>query len=118
VVARTECLGALNGGTADAHVAVAEVLGGDLENQWLATLDSRVRHDHLLADGQRVPVGTPFTVGGESLMFPGDPTCSARQRIQCRCSMLLVQPGETVDQTGRGFSDADDWWASQIDQAE
>ncbi len=117
VVARTETLAALNAGRDDAFHAVAEVLGGDMEHQWLATLDNRVRPAHLAADLQRVPLGTPFLVGGEHLMRPGDPNGSADNVIQCRCSTLLVRPGENTDMTGRGFSDADDWWASQIDEA-
>lgn len=116
VVARTETLGALNSGRADAFTAVAETLGGDFEEQWLATLDSRVRPAHAAADGQRVPLGTPFIVGGEPLMQPGDPAGSAENTIQCRCSTLLVRPDEQVDLTGRGFSDADEWWASQIQE--
>lgn len=111
-VSRTETLGALNAGRADAHAAVAEELGGEFENVWLATLDARVRRDHLAADGQRVPVGTPFTVGGEHLLYPGDPAGSAAQTVNCRCTTLLERPGERTDMTGRGFTDADAWWDS------
>lgn len=116
VVARTEALGALSMGRSDAFNAVADALGGDFEQVWLATLDSRVRPAHLEADGQRVPIGTPFTVGGEHLMRPGDPAGSASNVIQCRCSTLLERPGETTSQVGRGFKDADAWWAKQIAQ--
>lgn len=117
VVARTETIGALNAGRADAFAAVAELLEGDFELVWLATLDSRVRPAHRAADGQRVPMGTPFTVDGEHLMRPGDPDGSASNVIQCRCTTLLERPGETTSQVGRGFTDADDWWAKQIAQA-
>lgn len=117
VVARTETLGALSFGRVDAFGAVADALGGDFELVWLATLDSRVRPAHLTADGQRVPLGTPFTVDGEQLMRPGDPSGSASNVIQCRCSTLLERPGETTSQVGRGFADADAWWATQIEKA-
>lgn len=116
-VARTEGIGSLNAGRADAHVAVAEELGGDFESQWLATIDSRVRPAHAAADGMRVPLGTPFIVGGEPLMQPGDPTGSAGNVIACRCSTLLVRPSESVDMRGRGFKDADEWWASQLQES-
>lgn len=116
VVARTETLGALNFGRSDAFAAVADTLGGEFEQTWLATLDSRVRPAHLAADGQRVPLGTPFLVDGEHLMRPGDPTGSPSNVIQCRCTTLLERPGETTDMTGRGFKDADAWWAKQIAQ--
>lgn len=116
VVARTEAIGALSAGRVDAFTAVADTLGGEFELVWLATLDSRVRPAHRAADGQRVPLGTPFTVDGEHLMRPGDPAGSAGNVIQCRCSTLLERPGETTSQVGRGFADADDWWAKQIAQ--
>lgn len=117
VVARTETLGALSFGRSDAFNAVADTLGGEFEQVWLATLDSRVRLAHRIADGQRVPLGTPFTVDGEHLMRPGDPAGSAENVIQCRCTSLLERPGETTSQVGRGFKDADEWWAKQIAQA-
>lgn len=82
-----------------------------------STLDNRTREDHAAADGQRVPVGTAFDVGGEPLMFPGDPAGSAAQTINCRCTTLLVRPGEELDMTGRGFTDADEWWAEQLAEA-
>lgn len=116
VIARTETLGALSFGRVDAFGAVATALGGVFELEWLATLDSRVRPAHREADGQRVPIGTPFTVGGEQLMRPGDPSGSASNVIQCRCSTLLQRPGESTSQVGRGFADADAWWAKQIAQ--
>ena len=103
VVARTETIGALNAGRADAFVAVAEVVDQPMEKLWLATDDRRTRITHDLADGQRVPVGAPFIVGGFPLAFPGDPTGPAQEVIQCRCTMLLVEPGESVDLSNRQF---------------
>lgn len=109
-VARTETIGALNAGRHDSFSAIVEETGEELEQQWLATLDGRTRPEHLEADGQRVPVGQPFIVGGEALMHPGDPAGSAANVINCRCTPLLVAPGEETDMTGRGFTDDwDDW---------
>lgn len=117
VIARTETLGALSAGREDAFAMVAETLGGDFEHTWLATLDLRVRTAHKLADKQSVPLGTPFIVGDEPLMRPGDPNGSPENVIQCRCTTLLTRPGEQLDMSGRGFSDADEWWASQLQAA-
>lgn len=103
VVARTETIGALNAGRYDAFQAVAEEEGQPLEKVWLATTDSRTRHSHREADGQRVSVGGNFTVGGFSLAFPGDPSGPPQEIIQCRCSMLLVEPGEMTDMSNRQF---------------
>jgi len=113
VVARTETIGALNGGRSDAYVAVADAIGGPFEQAWLATLDPRTRPAHRAADirgelAQRVPVGTPFVVGGEHLMHPGDPAGSAANVIQCRCSTLLLRPGEDVDLSNRQFTELPD----------
>lgn len=55
--------------------------------EWIATSDSRTRIDHIHADGQKVPVDEAFSVGGEELMFPGDPDGSPEQVINCRCTV-------------------------------
>lgn len=103
VVARTEAIGALNAGRAEAFRAVVDETGEELERVWLATDDHRTRETHRAADGQRVPLGAPFQVGGFELAFPGDPSGPPQEVIQCRCTMLLVEPGETVDMSNRQF---------------
>lgn len=109
-VARTETIGALNAGRVDSFQAVADELGPDelgegFEQMWLATEDSRTRRTHKAADGQRVPLGQPFIVGGHELAFPGDPRGPAKEVIQCRCTTLLVRPDEQVDLSNRQFRD-------------
>lgn len=103
VVARTETLSALNAGRDDAFSAVAEELDEPFEKMWLATIDNRTRPTHRKADQQRVPIDGTFTVGGASLRRPGDPNAPAKERIQCRCTMLLLEPGEVVDLSSRQF---------------
>lgn len=66
-----------------------------------STDDSRTRHTHRDAEGQRVPIGEAFTVGGFSLRFPGDPSGPPQEIIQCRCTSLLVERGESVDLSDR-----------------
>ena len=105
VVARTETMGALNAGRQDAFAAVAEELATPFEQMWVATVDRRVRPTHRRADGQRVPTGQPFIVGGASLRFPGDPLGPGKECIQCRCTTILLEPGETIDLTHRQFKD-------------
>ena len=68
---------------------------------WLATDDSRTRETHDLADGQRTLMSEPFRVGGAALMFPGDPRGPAQEVINCRCSLLPLILGETIDWTDR-----------------
>lgn len=55
---------------------------------WLSQRDKRVRGAHDDADGQSVALGSPFTVGGQEMRFPGDGSlgASAGNRIGCRCT--------------------------------
>jgi hypothetical protein len=104
VVARTETIGALNFGRTDAFLAIAEEdPDTEYERIWLSTDDRRTRPTHDLADGQRVPLASPFIVGGFPLAFPGDPTGPPQEVIQCRCTSLLVEKGESVDLSNRQF---------------
>jgi hypothetical protein len=103
VIARTETLGALNAGRTDSFAALAEILGDEFEQVWISTIDRRTRPTHKAADGQRVPLGTPFTVGGAQLRYPGDPDGPGKEVIQCRCSSIMVEPGETLDLSNRQF---------------
>jgi len=106
VVARTETIGALNAGRTDSFEAIADAIPElRFEQQWLATLDHRVRDTHRRADGQRRPMGAAFSVGTAELRFPGDPRGPAEEVIQCRCTTILVEEGREVDMTNRGFRD-------------
>ena len=83
VIARTETHSAGNYGA----LKSADEVGLPMVKEWISdNTPGRTREDHLDADGQTVPKDEPFIVGGESLMFPGDPAGSASQIINCRCS--------------------------------
>lgn len=58
-----------------------------LEKTWVTMGDSRVRIWHQQANFQTVPVGEPFIVHGESLMYPGDMSLGASldNVSGCRC---------------------------------
>jgi SPP1 gp7 family putative phage head morphogenesis protein len=85
VIARTETMGSVNFGQQVTYQAE-----GIEEKEWLATSDSDTRDAHYAANGQVVKIDEPFMVGGESLMYPGDPSGSAGNVIQCRCTILPV----------------------------
>jgi hypothetical protein len=70
--------------------------------QWISTEDARTRPTHVAADKQRTLLSEPFVVGGARLLFPGDPRGPAAEVVQCRCSLLPVVLGETIDWTERG----------------
>ncbi|KGK88032.1 phage minor head protein [Clostridium sp. HMP27] len=52
------------------------------------------RDDHVNLDGTSVAVDKAFYVGGEEAQYPRDPSLSAKQRVNCHCTM-----GPKVDQS-------------------
>lgn len=83
LIARTETNSAMSAG---AFSALRDEGAG--AKSWLASPGPRTRPEHAEADGQEVPIDQPFIVGGESLMFPGDPSGSASMICNCRCSLV------------------------------
>jgi hypothetical protein len=55
---------------------------------WATAGDSAVRPTHVAAEGQTVPVGQSFQVGGSSLSFPGDPGGALGEVLNCRCTVV------------------------------
>jgi len=94
-IARTEVISAFNGSAA----TFAAQLGPDVvaAQEWVATRDGRTRVHHADADGQVAIIGTPFTVGGAEMAYPGDPSGPAREVVNCRCTLLLLTPEEMVE---------------------
>ena len=90
--ARTAVTGAQNAGRQDSYDAAVK-MGIELEKRWLATLDSRTRHDHAAADGQAVAENKPFIVGGYELMYPGDSSGPGHLIYNCRCTMIAQVKG-------------------------
>ncbi|QNJ55942.1 Mu-F like minor capsid protein [Microbacterium phage Rasputia] len=59
--------------------------------RWVTRHDDRVRLSHRHADGQTVPVGQPFTVGGTQLMYPGEREALFGEVVNCRCTLIGVR---------------------------
>lgn len=88
-IARTEVHSAANA----AQLFAAEALGREaMKREWIAAGDERTREEHAAADGQVVALEQPFSVGGEFLMYPGDPDGSPENIIQCRCTTGFILP--------------------------
>jgi hypothetical protein len=83
LIARTETHGAANYGADGA----ARETGLKLRKEWIAAEDERTRIEHAEADGTVVDQDEPFIVGGEALMYPGDPAGSPENTINCRCAL-------------------------------
>jgi SPP1 gp7 family putative phage head morphogenesis protein len=92
--ARTMTTSAQNGGRIDSYKR-AESMGIKILQVWMATLDSRTRHEHRQLDGQKRKVGEAFEVEGEKIFFPGDPAADPALVYNCRCT--LVGEVEGVD---------------------
>lgn len=86
LIARTETHGAANYGADGA----ARATGLKLRKEWVAAEDERTRLAHAQADTDIVDMDQPFMVGGEALMYPGDPAGSAGNIINCRCAISHV----------------------------
>lgn len=81
-IARTEGHRIQQTSTRDAQYA-AKKRGADIVKQWDATLDGRTRDSHRMVDGEIRELNEEFSNG---LMFPGDPSGSAAEVVNCRCT--------------------------------
>lgn len=91
-IARTETTTATNYATGLA----AENSKYELEKTWISVQDNRTRrppqsvYDHLDMNGVKVDANKPFFVGGEEMMYPGDPNGMAGNIINCRCKVVYT----------------------------
>lgn len=92
VIARTESHGARNTVNAASVRRVSAAFGNAaaFQRRWQAAEDHRTRPTHNEADGQTVALSEPFTVGGASLDFPGDPSGPPGEIINCRCTTITI----------------------------
>lgn len=94
-IARTEVISAYNGASQLGATELGpDVVGGQ---EWIATRDGRTRPGHADADGQTVPIGQPFDVDGEPLVYPGDPGGDPENTVNCRCTIGFLTPDEMAD---------------------
>ena len=91
-IARTETTTATNTAT----VMAAQSSSLVLEKNWVSVQDNRTRrpphstYDHLDMNGQKVAENGMFFVGGEEILYPGDPKGSAGNTINCRCKIVFT----------------------------
>lgn len=102
VIARTEVIGAANAGSLEGMRAA----GLPTDKIWVATTGpnvseysrSRTRPSHREADGQRVPLGDKFLVGGWPMDRPHDPAAPPEETINCRCTLEYEIADDAVDE--------------------
>ncbi len=95
---RTEATAAAN--FAQTQAAQTIFSPEQMQKEWIASFDDRTRDTHSEADGQIVMANNTFLVGGQQMMFPGDPAGGAAEVINCRCSVAYfpIQGAQTVGQ--------------------
>jgi len=94
-IARTETNGAYNYSSLQTATDVA----GNWTKEWCTTSENP-RPAHEDADGQEVPIDEPFDVDGEELMYPGDPSGSEGNVINCQCTMTYNSPSGGTEGAG------------------
>lgn len=94
-IARTETVTAANG-AAFIHAKESGVAKNKI---WLSINDKRTRHSHRNVDDVKLPIDTPFNVGGSLMMQPGvrkQPNgldVPAKEVVNCRCTVAF----ETIE---------------------
>jgi len=93
LIARTESVTAANTGA----IIVAKSTELDLNKQWLAASDNRVRHHHREVNKTVIGLNDFFQVGHDKMLHPGDrggkngqPLTSAENICNCRCTTLFI----------------------------
>lgn len=82
MIARTETVGALNGGSEIYYESE-----GVQKKEWLTARDEHVRESHRKMEGEIVQIKGAFSNG---LDYPGDQKGEAGEVINCRCTVLPV----------------------------
>lgn len=94
-IARTEVIGAMNGGLHDGYEQ-----SGVTTKTWSTSLDGFERDEHRAVDGVTKETSDTFTLfradgGVDKMRYPGDPVGSAGNVINCRCTLLPGKRRET-----------------------
>lgn len=91
-IARTESTTAANAGS----LLAGDSLTIQYEKKWVSARDDRTRrtprdkYDHLVMNGVKVGPNQTFSVSGDEMQSPGDPTASKGNVINCRCIVRLT----------------------------
>lgn len=61
-----------------------------LIKRWITSVDGFERDAHRAVNGVEKAYDEPFEVGGELMQKAGEPTASAKNRVNCRCVVVMV----------------------------
>ena len=78
---------------------IQAIKAGYTRKRWITMNDKKVRHSHVLADGQEVDIKKPFIVGGYEMLFPLDQSldADAKEVINCRCVVRYIDKTEKTE---------------------
>tara|TARA_R110000823_G_scaffold309869_1_gene434403 strand:- start:2357 stop:3964 length:1608 start_codon:yes stop_codon:yes gene_type:complete len=83
---RTEATNAANFATMESATTIFP--GAKMQKEWIASFDDRTRDTHAeVGASEPIPYNDAFMVGGNFLMYPGDPSGPAAEVVNCRCSV-------------------------------
>lgn len=92
-IARTEVAAAFARGEHAGIEALPDEEKPD-RHMWLSMRDPAVRPTHVAVDGEVVPYGVAFLVGGWPMMHPHDPAGPPGETVNCRCVEVFLFPGD------------------------
>lgn len=103
-IARTELTRLANGAAFETVKVVQQATEQTYYKRWLTAPGAEhPRHeDYPDLDGQTVSMDDYFEVGGDQLMFPGDPDGSPEETINCRCAIVFVDSPDSDVETDAG----------------
>lgn len=88
-IARTEALTSLHAAQIEAArqaIDAGQISEGAVTKKWRNSAGNRVRDTHRALGGQTVAFEAKFvSPSGAQLLYPGDPSAPARERVACRC---------------------------------
>jgi hypothetical protein len=88
-IARTEAGMAASFASVQTAKNISANTGLQLKKRWIPALDERTRFSHAsMAGRQGISMDAEFTVAGEKLDRPKDPSGSAGNVINCRCQLV------------------------------
>lgn len=87
VIARTETMTAASKGSLDGAQQAAQQ-GARIRKYWISTPDDDTRDSHRnMSQRDPIPLNDLFNVNGSFGEFPADAQLSAKERINCRCTL-------------------------------
>ena len=93
VIANTETNRHYNSSLLAHALLVERQDGGVYTKQWDTRMDGKERDAHKRANNQVRTLSQPYSVDGQPLMFPGDPTGAPENVINCRCGQVIRKSG-------------------------